>query len=164
VGRETHMDITRINPHTNTLYKSSSFMSLKIQKQKQRNICHKLLSISHQFNVPTKRYVTPLPMFENKNMPLNQYLKNSVPNNKYLPNQLHNIPVETSTHPLESSITNLHIQAIISTYELATSSPDTNISSINKHPVHHLPHSHFRELLTYGSPVKDSVLHSFLLL
>jgi len=154
VGRETHMDITRINPHTNTLYKSSSFMSLKIQKQKQRNICHKLLSISHQFNVPTKRYVTPLPMFENKNMPLNQYLKNSYPKtHKKITNQLHNISVKTSTHPLESSITNSHIQAIISTYELSTSSPDTNISSINNHPIHHLPHSPFRELLTYGSPV-----------
>jgi len=149
MGRETDMDITRIDPHTNTSYKSSSFTSLKTKKAKNIYVikCYLLL-------LPTKRNVTPLSTFENKNMPLNQYLKNSYPKtHKKITNQLHNISVKTSTHPLESSITNSHIQAIISTYELSTSSPDTNISSINNHPIHHLPHSPFRELLTYGSPV-----------
>jgi len=140
------MEINYQTSHTNPNSKSSSTTPLR--KQKQKYICHKMSSDYHPVTVSEILPITPKLICENQNMPrhVNYYLGKSYPKiQKHLTNQLHKIPTEKSHHPLELSITTHHIQAILSTYDLASSRPDTTIFSINNHPIPNLSRSHFQE-------------------
>jgi hypothetical protein len=67
-----------------------------------------------------------------------------------------------SSHPLDSSISQAHIQHIQHLLHLSFSTPEEPISSCSGQQSPFVFHQSFYHLLSYGLPIDDYVIYSFL--
>lgn len=74
------------------------------------------------------------------------------------------LPIHQHQHPLDKSISSQHIKVIQHQYHLAHYNPDLPLSTADGHQILNVTLLSFHNLLTYGSPIDDSIIHSFLLL
>jgi len=79
------------------------------------------------------------------------------------PRPLYKIPVRCSDHPLELSILSEHKTKVTSLYQQFYSSPNAIITSVFDNQIPGITHSHFHEMVSYDSPIKDSIIHQFLI-
>jgi hypothetical protein len=91
--------------------------------------------------------------------------------NKLLGSQKYNIlsnnpqpqlPISSSSHPLEISITPYHQRKIIETFNCHTSQLLNSISDLNGSTILSIDHLSFRQLLQHGFPINDTIIHVFL--
>jgi len=154
------------SPQQSHVQSMPTIPSFPIKLKQQKNICQQTSSNFRHAPVLKSLRTTPKPLKEKQYLSrhvINYLEKNYTNTQNHLSQSLHSIPTAQSNHPLELSISTDQIQTTLSTYKSAFTLPDSIISSINNILIPNLSLSHFQELLNYGSPVRDSVIHSFLL-
>jgi hypothetical protein len=84
-------------------------------------------------------------------------------NKNLLSNNIHHqLPISSSSHPLETSITLYHRSKIIETYNNHSFTIPKNISDVDGSIIPSIDYQSFRQLLQHGSPVNDLIIHGFL--
>jgi len=101
------------------------------------------------------------PSINNNTLYLKEKLSLSSPN-VHISSQQYILPIRRSTHPLDLDISPMDIQLIVEQYNAYQDTPNDIVYDINNTPIPNLLPSDLVELLTYDSPIKDSVMHAFL--
>jgi len=82
--------------------------------------------------------------------------------NVHLSSHQHILPIRRSTHPLDLDISPRDIHFIVEQYNACRETTTDTVYDTNNVAIQNLPPSDFLELITYDSPIKDSVMHAFL--
>lgn len=98
----------------------------------------------------------------NLTLPTNNNYKHSIIKNRSSQSYSHTIPVRSSNHPLSLSISTSHTKKIQELYASSTISASEPITSFSGEPVLPVLHESFYTLLSYGSPINDSIICTFL--
>jgi len=101
------------------------------------------------------------PSINNNTLYLKEKLSLSSPN-VHISSQQYILPIRRSTHPLDLDISPMDIQLIVEQYNAYQDTPNDIVYDINNTPIPNLLPSDLVELLTYDSPIEDSVMHAFL--
>jgi len=151
-----HIDLTGAS--TNSLPSSSNLSNID-NKNQTSNIEHFIRIITIRFiNPPTiKDLLLSVP-----SSPYSCYHSFNLSKKEQLSHLTTTLPIQCSSHPLDSSISHQDIYMIQSSFYHASDQGEEQLLSYNGNPIPLAHNSSFTDLLTFNSPINDSIIQHVL--
>jgi hypothetical protein len=80
------------------------------------------------------------------------------------PSSSNYLPIQCFDHPLDKLVSLDHIEHIHYLIRQANITPESHIISLTSTVISLVTHKSFTDLLTYGTPINDSIVYQFLCL